>query len=179
MLLPRAGSTWACTRATSGAAWTPSRPCSQVRAHAARASAHAAHNTPADHAAIGRARCNTAAAQPGVDFSLIGEQHDTLWTATHRETREEIQARGRAFMEQLLERPEQHIAVVSHSSFLHFMLTNYGHGSSQVIAGELHKWYENCEMRSVVVVDEHAGAKAHDPAHFPGFASAVKEGPQA
>jgi hypothetical protein len=37
-------------------------------------------------------------------------------------------------------RPERHLAVVSHSSFLHFALTNFGHNSSPQIQGELHKW---------------------------------------
>lgn len=46
-----------------------------------------------------------------VDFSLCEEEEDTLWQATHRETRAEIQARGRAFMAQVMARPETHIAV--------------------------------------------------------------------
>lgn len=46
-----------------------------------------------------------------VDFSLIGQDEDVLWQADHRETRPEIQARGRMFMEQVMARPETHIAV--------------------------------------------------------------------
>ena len=46
-----------------------------------------------------------------VDFSSIGEDEDVLWQADHRETRPEIQARGRLFMEQVMARPETHIAV--------------------------------------------------------------------
>lgn len=46
-----------------------------------------------------------------MDFSLIGEDEDVLWQADHRETRPEIQARGRLFMEQVMARPETHIAV--------------------------------------------------------------------
>jgi len=46
-----------------------------------------------------------------VDFSLITDEEDTLWQAEHREQRLEIQARGRVFMEQVMARPETHIAV--------------------------------------------------------------------
>lgn len=67
--------------------------------------------------------------------------------------------------------------IVSHSSFLHFMMTNYGLQASTLVQGELHKWFENCELRTIVVADEQAMDKQQDPAHFPGFAAAVKEGP--
>lgn len=46
-----------------------------------------------------------------------------------------------------------------------------------MVQGELHKWFENCELRTIVVADEQAMDKQRDPAHFPGFATAVKEGP--
>jgi hypothetical protein len=46
-----------------------------------------------------------------VDFSLLSDEDDVLWQAEHRETRREIQARGRLFMEQVMARPEMHIAV--------------------------------------------------------------------
>lgn len=69
------------------------------------------------------------------------------------------------------------LQVVSHSSFLHFMMTNFGLQGSTLVQGELHKWFENCEMRSIVVADEQAMNKLPDSAHFPGFAAAVKEGP--
>jgi hypothetical protein len=69
------------------------------------------------------------------------------------------------------------LQIVSHSSFLHFMMTNFGLQGSTLVQGELHKWFENCEMRSIVVADEHAVNKQPDPSHFPGFAAAVKEGP--
>lgn len=37
--------------------------------------------------------------------------------------------------------------VVSHSSFLHFMMTNYGGQASMTVQGELHRWFENCEWQ--------------------------------
>ncbi|WIA10112.1 hypothetical protein OEZ85_010319 [Tetradesmus obliquus] len=119
-----------------------------------------------------------AAEYPAVDFSLLSDEEDVLWQAGHRETKEEIKARGLAFMAQLLARPERNIAVVSHSSFLHFMMTNYGGQASMTVQGELHRWFENCELRSIVVADEQSDTHGHDPQHFPGFpAAGVVEGP--
>jgi hypothetical protein len=46
-----------------------------------------------------------------VDFSLLDEEEDVLWQAQHRETKEEIKARGAAFMAQVMARPERNIAV--------------------------------------------------------------------
>jgi hypothetical protein len=39
------------------------------------------------------------------------------------------------------------VQIVSHSSFLHFMMTNYGGQASTTLQGELHRWFENCEWR--------------------------------
>lgn len=69
------------------------------------------------------------------------------------------------------------LQIVSHSSFLHFLMTNFGLEASTLVQGELHKWFENCELRTIVVADEQAMDKQQDPGHFPGFAAAVKEGP--
>jgi hypothetical protein len=38
--------------------------------------------------------------------------------------------------------------IVSHSSFLHFMMTNYGGQASTTVQGELHRWFENCEWQA-------------------------------
>eukprot|EP00877_Chromochloris_zofingiensis_P012637 jgi/Chrzof1/7627/Cz02g30220.t1 len=115
---------------------------------------------------------------PAVDFSLVTEQHDPLWTLHHRETKEEICARGMQFLQWVMSRPERNIAIVSHSSFLHFMLTNFGHHDSTMVQGELHKWFENCELRSVVLVDHGALQSRQDPYHYAGYPATVKEGPE-
>ena len=52
-----------------------------------------------------------------------------------------------------LRRPESHIAVVTHSSFLDFTLKSFGEGFSTPVQGELQRWFENCEMRSLVVAN--------------------------
>lgn len=70
------------------------------------------------------------------------------------------------------------LQIVSHSSFLHFMLTNFGHHDSTMVQGELHKWFENCELRSVVLVDHGALQSRQDPYHYAGYPATVKEGPE-
>jgi hypothetical protein len=75
---------------------------------------------------------------------------------------------GAAFAEYLMSRPETRIAVVTHSSFLFFMMKNFGHPNfATTVQGELHRWYENCEMRSVVLCDA-GGRGGVDPTWFPG-----------
>ncbi|PNW75247.1 hypothetical protein CHLRE_12g518950v5 [Chlamydomonas reinhardtii] len=116
---------------------------------------------------------------PGIDFSLVSPDEDVLWTADVRESKEAIRRRGLAFLKWLLTRPEREIAVVTHSSFLHFTLSCFGHGAATQVQGELHKWYENCEMRTVVLTDdsdEGVAAASHgatDPWHFAGGSNAV------
>ncbi|KAL3674893.1 hypothetical protein V7S43_000819 [Phytophthora oleae] len=56
---------------------------------------------------------------PDVDFSAIKDEDDKLWTATHRETDEEMQARAREFLLELFQEvPERNVAVVTHSGFM-------------------------------------------------------------
>ncbi|GLC59301.1 hypothetical protein PLESTB_001472000 [Pleodorina starrii] len=97
---------------------------------------------------------------PAVDFSLVQPDEDALWSAEHRESKDEIRRRGLAFLKWLAARPERHIAVVSHSSFLHFTLSCFGQGAAEAVQGEMHKWYDNCEMRSLVLSDDSEEAAA-------------------
>jgi hypothetical protein len=69
-------------------------------------------------------------------------------------------------------------AQVTHSSFLHFTLSCFGEGAAETVQGTLHRWYENCEMRSIVLADEAATAPAElrasaDDWHFPGGSKAL------
>ena len=70
----------------------------------------------------------------------VETEEDALWRADHRETHGEIRARGRAFVAWLLGRPERRLAVVTHSSFLFFLLSCYGHQTAASVQGELHRW---------------------------------------
>ncbi|GIL47218.1 hypothetical protein Vafri_4091 [Volvox africanus] len=112
---------------------------------------------------------------PAVDFSLVAPEDDALWTPDHRETKDEVRRRGLAFLKWIATRPERHIAVVTHSSFLHFTLSCFGQGASEAAQGEMHKWYDNCEMRSLALTDDseaavaaQAAAGVRDEWHYPG-----------
>ena len=42
---------------------------------------------------------------------------------------------------------------MTHSSFLHYTFGSFGLGFSTHIKDEIHRWFENCEMRSLVVAN--------------------------
>ena len=50
-------------------------------------------------------------------------------------------------------RPEDNIAVVTHSSFLDATFNSFGEGFSSSVKDEMHRWFDNCEMRTVVVAN--------------------------
>ena len=111
---------------------------------------------------------------PAVDWSNIESEADTLWTADVRESDEHLARRAAAFLRWLMARPEQHIAVVTHSSWLRCahagalrvrcagadvclprsVMTNHFAGECSVSAGtHLKRWFNNAELRTVVLHD--------------------------
>lgn len=54
---------------------------------------------------------------PGIDFSCVTEEEDKLW-GTMNESNEMMCLRAHRFMEWVMRRPEQHVAVVTHSAFM-------------------------------------------------------------
>ena len=78
----------------------------------------------------------------------VDEGDDKLWDPEVREPGPEIKARGLKFTQWLMSRPEQRIAVVSHSSFLFFLSSNFGencgesalvsHQASDLLISERH-----------------------------------------
>lgn len=107
---------------------------------------------------------------PAVDFSNLSTEEDPWWKPDARETREETMVRAQKFMTWLMRRPEREIAVVSHSGFLHFLLSLfYRPEASTQVQGELVTWFENCEMRTYTVCNEaFSGPVPADALHFPG-----------
>lgn len=105
---------------------------------------------------------------PAVDFGLIDSDEDALWLPDSRETKEAIKLRGLIFMQWLMQRPEQFIAVVAHSGFLWHCMSNFGHSAAPTVQGDLHKWWANAEMRTVVLADEGGSTSHDDPSHFRG-----------
>ena len=87
-----------------------------------------------------------------VDFSLMDEETDTLWTPEEREPVSDEVERIYAFLLFLRSRAEDEIALVSHSSWL-FTLLN---GVVEVEDSEMGLWFATCEIRSVVLTWEDA-----------------------
>ena len=94
-----------------------------------------------------------AAAFPGVDFSLIADDVDPHWHPGNVEPEEAVVLRGRQFLQWIMTLPESNIAVVTHSAFLWFTLSGFGAENARPVRERLQRWYENCEMRSVVLGD--------------------------
>lgn len=61
----------------------------------------------------------------------VADGEDTLWTPAERESGPSVKRRGLEFVQWLVQRPEQRIAVVSHSSFLFFLFANFGRDCSE------------------------------------------------
>ncbi|CAH1417441.1 unnamed protein product [Lactuca virosa] len=76
---------------------------------------------------------------PAIDFSLIENEGDVLWTPDTREKNEDVAARGVKFMKWLLTREEKEIAVVTHSGFLFHTLAAYGDDCHPTLKKEMSK----------------------------------------
>mmetsp|Transcript_14541 Transcript_14541/g.27944 ORF Transcript_14541/g.27944 Transcript_14541/m.27944 type:complete len:306 (-) Transcript_14541:341-1258(-) len=108
---------------------------------------------------------------PAVDFSLVDSEQDELWRADERETRPEIQARAVRFLQWVMTRSERHIAVVTHSAFLtRGLLPQFGQEFHQDVNKDMQEYVQNCEMRSMVLVDGNGGGglRKDDPLWFAG-----------
>nr|XP_043615387.1 phosphoglycerate mutase-like protein isoform X2 [Erigeron canadensis] len=105
---------------------------------------------------------------PAIDFSLIENDGDVLWTSKTREKNEEVAARGVKFMKWLLTREEKEIAVVTHSGFLFHTLCAYGDDLHPTLKKEMTKHFNNCELRSVVIVDRSMIGTGMSKTDFPG-----------
>ncbi|XP_071732338.1 phosphoglycerate mutase-like protein [Rutidosis leptorrhynchoides] len=105
---------------------------------------------------------------PAIDFSLIENDGDVLWTKNTREKNEEVAARGVKFMKWLLTREENEIAVVTHSGFLYHTLAAYGDDVHPTLQKEMHKHFNNCELRSMVIVDRSMIGSNASKTDFPG-----------
>lgn len=90
---------------------------------------------------------------PAIDFTEVKIDDDTLWKPDIRETDFELIERGKVFLEWLAKRKEREIAVVSHSGFLSHLLSIWGENCSAPVQKELRKGFNNCEMRSIVLVN--------------------------
>lgn len=91
---------------------------------------------------------------PSIDFTEVEIDEDTSWKPDIRETDFDLIERGKLFLEWLAKRKEREIAVVSHSGFLSHLLSIWGENCSAPIQKELRKGFNNCEVRSMVLVNQ-------------------------
>lgn len=81
-----------------------------------------------------------------VDFAGVPEGDDPWWSM-EREPQSRVAERALAFLRELLERPERHIAVVSHNDFL----TALFRLPELAVPDDHRGTFANCEVRSVVL----------------------------
>ncbi|KAM0863903.1 hypothetical protein ACQ4PT_044265 [Festuca glaucescens] len=105
---------------------------------------------------------------PAIDFSLIENDEDVLWVPDVREANESVAARGMKFIDWLWTREEKEIAIVTHSGFLFHTLNMYGKECHPTVAEELGKHFNNCELRSMVLVDRSMLGSDTPTCNFPG-----------
>jgi len=105
---------------------------------------------------------------PAIDFSMIESDADILWKRDTREKDEELATRGMKFLNWLWMRPEKEIAVVTHSGFLIHTLRAFGNDCHPSIKSEICKPFNNCELRSVVIVDRGMIGSDFSTTNYPG-----------
>lgn len=105
---------------------------------------------------------------PAIDFSLIETDEDTVWKPTVRETKEELAARGRKFLNWLWTQKEKEIAIVTHSGFLFHTLNTLGNDCHPLVKNEICKHFANCELRSMVIVDKSMSSSDPSTTNYPG-----------
>ena len=88
---------------------------------------------------------------PDFDFSEIGHDEDIYYSGNERESDEHCCERAVAFLQWLNARPEKCIAVVTHSSFLRHLFTQFGGNLASDDQDALQRTAGNCELRSVVM----------------------------
>jgi broad specificity phosphatase PhoE len=82
---------------------------------------------------------------PFIDFSLLEHEYDPLFSNDRRETKMEVAERIYRFMQWLSIRPEQKIAIVSHSGWL---LTAFN-AIFECDDPALQQWFQTGELRTV------------------------------
>ncbi|KAG6617992.1 hypothetical protein I3842_Q136900 [Carya illinoinensis] len=105
---------------------------------------------------------------PAIDFSLVENENDILWTPDIRETDEDVADRGHKFLKWLWTREEKEIAIVTHSAFLFQTLKAFGNDCHPVVKNEICPNFANCELRSMVFIDRSVMGSASSTTNYPG-----------
>ncbi|GER54096.1 phosphoglycerate mutase family protein [Striga asiatica] len=107
---------------------------------------------------------------------LIETDADTLWKLDVREADKDLAQRGLRFLNWLWTREETEIAVVTHSGFLIHTLAAFGDDCHPSVKNEICRPFNNCELRSVVIVDKSMISSSASKTDYPGK---IPRGPDA
>jgi len=88
---------------------------------------------------------------PDFDFSEVENDDDIYYSGNDRESDEHCSERALHFLQWLNSRPEKCIAVVTHSSFLRHLFTQFGGNLAADDQDALQRLAGNCELRSVIM----------------------------
>lgn len=105
---------------------------------------------------------------PAIDFSLIESDEDVLWVPDVRETFESLAERGMKFIDWLWTREEREIAIVTHKGLLCHTLRTYSKECHPTVRQEVSKYFANCELRSLVLVDRSMLGSDRPSYNYPG-----------
>ncbi|KAK4489974.1 hypothetical protein RD792_000628 [Penstemon davidsonii] len=99
---------------------------------------------------------------------LIESDADDLWNDYARETNKELAARGLKFLNWLWTRKEKEIAVITHSAFLLHTLDAFGDDCHPFVKSEICRQFDNCELRSLIIVDKSMISSDPSTTDYPG-----------
>jgi broad specificity phosphatase PhoE len=87
---------------------------------------------------------------PDCDFSEVEHDEDAFYSKS-REESDHCKERAIQFLDWLNKRPEKCIAVVTHSSFLRHLFSQFGGDQALGDKDEMQRLTGNCELRSIVL----------------------------
>ncbi|KAH7850343.1 hypothetical protein Vadar_031356 [Vaccinium darrowii] len=120
------------------------------------------------HPAISSLNCPPFIAVELCRERMIESDADVLWKPDTIEKDEELATRGMKFLNWLWTRPEKEIAVVTHKAFLVETLRAFGNDCHPSIKSEICKPFNNCELRSFVIVDKSMMGSDSSTTNYPG-----------
>jgi len=88
---------------------------------------------------------------PGVDFSKVDYDQDLLGETVTQEWGDKARKRAQSFVKWLMNRNQSHIAVISHCSFLAFLMQECCAHLNGMVAIKSTELFRNCELRTLVL----------------------------
>jgi len=88
---------------------------------------------------------------PGVDFSKVEYDEDLLGQTVTQEWGDKARKRAHSFVKWLMNRSQTHIAVISHCSFLAFVMQECCAHLNGMVGIKSTELFRNCELRTMVL----------------------------